>query len=97
MYDASVKEPSGIEYGDVYQFGSFDECLSAFYHHPKNAADYDVVLAGDHKTDNHRQRFAGRPTFSPQYCLADVMIQGFAISTLSSRKHETKVSTMSAN
>ena len=27
MYDSSVKAPSGIEYGKVYQFGSFDECL----------------------------------------------------------------------
>lgn len=27
MYDASVKVPNGIEHGDVYQFGNFDQCI----------------------------------------------------------------------
>lgn len=28
MYDASVKIPVGIEYGNIWQFGNFDECMS---------------------------------------------------------------------
>lgn len=27
VYDSSVKAPSGIELGSIYQFGSFDECM----------------------------------------------------------------------
>ncbi|KAJ6640289.1 Nose resistant to fluoxetine protein 6 [Pseudolycoriella hygida] len=27
MYDSSVKAPSGVELGSIYQFGSFDECM----------------------------------------------------------------------
>lgn len=29
MYDASVKIPVGIEYGNVWQLGNFDECMAA--------------------------------------------------------------------
>lgn len=29
VYDASVKVPVGIEYGNVWQLGNFDECMSA--------------------------------------------------------------------
>lgn len=28
MYDASVKVPTGIEYGVVYQFGNYDQCMN---------------------------------------------------------------------
>jgi Nose resistant-to-fluoxetine protein, N-terminal domain len=28
VYDASVKVPVGIEYGNTFQFGNFDQCLS---------------------------------------------------------------------
>lgn len=27
VYDASVKVPIGIEFGAIYQFGSFDQCV----------------------------------------------------------------------
>lgn len=27
VYDASVKVPTGVEYGAVYQFGNFDQCM----------------------------------------------------------------------
>jgi hypothetical protein len=27
VYDATVKAPTGIEYGEVYQFGNFDQCM----------------------------------------------------------------------
>ena len=27
MFDASVKSPVGVEYGDEYQFGNFDQCI----------------------------------------------------------------------
>lgn len=27
VYDSSIKVPSGVELGSVYQFGSFDECM----------------------------------------------------------------------
>lgn len=27
MYDASVKVPTGIEYGNIWQLGNFDECM----------------------------------------------------------------------
>lgn len=28
MFDSSVKVPTGIEYGSVYQFGNFDQCMN---------------------------------------------------------------------
>lgn len=28
VYDASVKIPVGIEYGNIWQFGNFDECMA---------------------------------------------------------------------
>lgn len=27
VWDASVKVPLGVEYGTIYQFGQFDECM----------------------------------------------------------------------
>jgi hypothetical protein len=27
VFDASVKSPVGVEYGDEYQFGNFDQCM----------------------------------------------------------------------
>lgn len=81
MYDASVKEPFGIEYGDTYQFGNFDECLSAFHHKSSGELTLDS---------------APKPSFNPQYCLADVIIQGYTIGQLSSRDPQIKVISWSA-
>lgn len=32
MYDASVKVPTGVEHGNVYQFGNFDQCMDIGSH-----------------------------------------------------------------
>lgn len=84
MYDASVKEPVGIEYGETYQFGSFDECLGAFHHHYQQDRSLGQVSAGF-------QDQLAAPEFSPQYCLADVHVRGYSIGALSSRDHQIKV------
>lgn len=88
MYDASVKEPTGIESGDTYQFGNFDECLSAFQHHELSGRP-DDLLDNQPKTAALHS-FAG-PAFNSQYCLADVTVQGYSIGALSSRDYEFKV------
>lgn len=80
MYDSSVKEPSGVEYGDAYQFGNFDQCLSAFQSHGEVAETKRPVVHG----------FTG-PEFNPQYCLAEVSIEGYRVDILSSRDLRYKV------
>lgn len=55
VYDASVKVPTGIEYGSVYQFGNFDQCMTSAtlrsntIAHPKhrNGNEYDTDDAVD--------------------------------------------------
>lgn len=37
MYDSSVKLPFGVEYGELFQFGNFDQCME---------------IAGDFKDEN---------------------------------------------
>lgn len=70
VYDASVKVPTGIEYGVVYQFGNYDQCMNLKA--VKSIDDVDI---------------------SPMYCLADVIVDGFNVRSLASRKYE--VSTIS--
>lgn len=89
MYDASVKEPTGIESGDSYQFGNFDECLSAFQHH-RDLSERPEDLLDDQPKTAALHSFAG-PAFNPQYCLAQVTVQGYSIAALSTRDHEFKV------
>lgn len=100
MYDSSVKEPSGIEYGDTYQFGSFDECLNSFHHHSRQQQvkpQSEEALLGSTTRVGPNQAanalgFSGQATFNPQYCLADVTVQGYTIGVLSSRDQQAKVS-----
>lgn len=35
MFDASVKSPVGMDYGNEYQFGNFDQCLESREQHGK--------------------------------------------------------------
>lgn len=91
VYDSSVKEPSGIEYGDTYQFGSFDECLGAFHRNPRQEEHNNDGAAGSPSKEASALRFAGQATFNAQYCLADVTLQGYTIGAMSSRDHQFKV------
>lgn len=93
-----MKEPSGIEYGDTYQFGSFDECLNSFHHRPQqvNPQSEEALLGSTTRVGPHQAAnalgFTGQATFNPQYCLADVTVQGYTIGVLSSRDQRAKVS-----
>lgn len=71
VYDASVKVPTGIEYGVVYQFGNYDQCMNLKA--VKSIDDVDI---------------------SPMYCLADVIVDGFNVRSLASRKYEVSTITL---
>lgn len=83
MYDASVKEPSGVEYGDTFQFGNFDECLNVFRQR-RHMIEEEASRSQSFDVKNE-------PTFNPQYCLADVTLQGYAIGEISSRNYNIQV------
>lgn len=42
MFDASVKSPIGVEYGNEYQFGNFDQCMKS--RSPENEIDPKYCL-----------------------------------------------------
>lgn len=72
MYDASVKVPFGIEYGNVHQFGNFDQCISANLNINRDG-DTEPTQATD---------------ITPQYCLASVEVEGFTVREMASRMYQ---------
>ncbi|KAM7346795.1 nose resistant to fluoxetine protein 6-like isoform 2-T2 [Cochliomyia hominivorax] len=60
MYDASVRNPVGIESGILYHFGHYDQCLHTnnFKSHSTDSSQYEELIV------------------QPKYCLAEVKIEG---------------------
>lgn len=92
VYDASVKEPSGVEYGDTYQFGNFDECLNVFGQQKRFRADSTHSSSSESTTGSNGHH---QPSFDPLFCLADVTLLGYAIAEISSRNHHIQVNPIS--
>ncbi|XP_053699470.1 nose resistant to fluoxetine protein 6-like [Sabethes cyaneus] len=72
MLDSSAKSTFGIEYGNVYQFGHFDQCMGINRNRFKSN--------GGNNDDN------GSGGILSQYCLADVHAEGYRLRTVVSRK-----------
>lgn len=86
MYDASVKVPTGVEFGNVYQFGNFDQCMASatvsnHRVHPNYGSDDDTTTTNNNN-NNTPVRNAG---VQPKYCLADVTMNGYSVRTGAAR------------
>lgn len=79
MYDASVKVPTGVEHGNVYQFGNFDQCMGAASL-PLYPNDDDTTAAVDNSN-----RAARSTDIQSKYCLADVTLDGYSVRTGAAR------------
>lgn len=103
MYDASVKVPTGIEYGEVYQFGNFDQCMTLSdyaknankHHQPQQQQqngpndEYDTVVSDS--SDGDDTTVVDDTNFNrikPKYCLADVIVDGFNVQIQATRHFE---------
>lgn len=62
VYDASVKTPAGIEYGSVYQFGNFDQCMGVRTDFQMDRVNIEpkYCLIDVNTTDYHVRRLASR-------------------------------------
>lgn len=62
VYDASVKTPAGIEYGSVYQFGNFDQCMGVRTDFQVDRVNIEpkYCLIDVNTTDYHVRRLASR-------------------------------------
>lgn len=82
MYDATVKVPTGIEYGDVYQFGNFDQCMTV-----SDIAKNDEYEEDENDVDG--TSFLNEEFHMKQkYCLAEVTIDGYVVRTQATRHFE---------
>lgn len=83
MYDASVKVPTGIELGAVYQFGNFDQCMRI------NSDDHKrPITTNDEDDDRKGGGGSGRNDVKPKYCLADVTMRGYSVRSEAARNFE---------
>lgn len=71
MYDASVKVPSGIEQGVIYQFGNFDECVML--------NDNNQYSTNNNVNNNNDEKSNNGIKITSKYCLADVVLDGFTV------------------
>lgn len=86
MYDATVKVPTGIEYGNVYQFGNFDQCMS-LSDIAKNSQPNE--LNGDYADDgDFIDGINDEYRMKPKYCLAEVEVHGYVVRTQATRHFE---------
>lgn len=81
VFDASVKLPTGVEHGSVYQFGNFDECMVAV--EPAATAAPDPIV-----TDGSGSR---NVAVQPQYCLAAVSAVGYSVRAGANRHFQVCV------
>lgn len=93
VFDASVKLPSGIEHGNVYQFGNFDECMAIdggphFDGHRRQSHPQQVIVNGGGDGDDDDA--GATPMVRPMYCLAEVQASDYMVRMQANRHFQVR-------